>query len=204
MKRIITVQHTQSLHHTNGMVGSWTDQELSELGKEEATNIGIRLREELNGEKYTVYSSDLKRARQTAEIICSYLGFKLIYDERLREKNLGIACGKTAKWYKENKRLEENCDIKPFDSAESRREAYDRIKSFYDMIVNNDEKNIIVVSHGGILSLFNLIHLGFKAEDSDKVIIHGRSGGVSFMRITDDNKHFMDRMNDLSYKLNIK
>ena len=25
MKNIITVQHTQSVHHTNGMVGSWTD-----------------------------------------------------------------------------------------------------------------------------------------------------------------------------------
>ncbi len=32
MKTIITIQHTQSVHHTNGMVGSWTDWELSELG----------------------------------------------------------------------------------------------------------------------------------------------------------------------------
>ena len=36
MKHIITVQHTQSIHHTNGMVGSWTDWDLTEqrnLGK---------------------------------------------------------------------------------------------------------------------------------------------------------------------------
>ena len=32
MKNIITIQHTQSVHHTNGMVGSWTDWDLSELG----------------------------------------------------------------------------------------------------------------------------------------------------------------------------
>ena len=32
MKSIITIQHTQSVHHTNGMVGSWTDWELTELG----------------------------------------------------------------------------------------------------------------------------------------------------------------------------
>ncbi len=25
MKNIITIQHTQSVHHTNGMVGAWTD-----------------------------------------------------------------------------------------------------------------------------------------------------------------------------------
>lgn len=40
MKNIITVQHTQSVHHTNGMVGSWTDWELTEIGKQQADNIG--------------------------------------------------------------------------------------------------------------------------------------------------------------------
>ena len=33
MKRVITVQHTQSVHPTNGMVGSWTDWDLTEFGK---------------------------------------------------------------------------------------------------------------------------------------------------------------------------
>ena len=36
MKRIYTVQHTQSEHHTNGMVGSWTDWNLTVLGKQQA------------------------------------------------------------------------------------------------------------------------------------------------------------------------
>ena len=40
MKTIITIQHTESIHHTNGMVGSWTDWDLSELGKEQAHRIG--------------------------------------------------------------------------------------------------------------------------------------------------------------------
>ena len=35
MKNIITIQHTQSVHHTNGMVGSWTDWELTEIGKQQ-------------------------------------------------------------------------------------------------------------------------------------------------------------------------
>lgn len=43
MKNIITIQHTQSIHHTNGMVGSWTDWELSDLGKEQAECIGKKL-----------------------------------------------------------------------------------------------------------------------------------------------------------------
>ena len=40
MKQIITIQHTQSIHHTNGMVGSWTDWDLSELGIEQAEKVG--------------------------------------------------------------------------------------------------------------------------------------------------------------------
>ena len=48
MKTIITIQHTQSVHHTNGMVGSWTDWELSELGVGQADRIGERLKAELS------------------------------------------------------------------------------------------------------------------------------------------------------------
>ena len=39
MKRIFTVQHPQSEHHVNGMVASWTDWELTELGREVAERI---------------------------------------------------------------------------------------------------------------------------------------------------------------------
>ena len=40
MKQIITIQHTQSMHHLNGMVGSWTDWDLTPLGIEQARRIG--------------------------------------------------------------------------------------------------------------------------------------------------------------------
>ena len=46
MKSIITVQPTQSVHHTNGRVGSWTDWDLTELGRTQADNIGKKLQEE--------------------------------------------------------------------------------------------------------------------------------------------------------------
>ena len=71
MKHIITVQHTQSVHHNNGMVGSWTDWDLTELGRTQADRIGRKLKEELAGKAVVLYSSDLKRARQTAEAIIS-------------------------------------------------------------------------------------------------------------------------------------
>ena len=58
MKQIITIQHTQSIHHTNGMVGSWTDWDLSESGIEQAERIGQKLAKQLSGHKIVMYASE--------------------------------------------------------------------------------------------------------------------------------------------------
>ena len=50
MKNIITIQHTQSVHHTNGMVGSWTDWDLTDLGARQARRIGQRLKAQIGGQ----------------------------------------------------------------------------------------------------------------------------------------------------------
>ena len=91
MKTITTIQHTQSVQHTNGMIGSWTDWELTDLGKEHAENIGRNLSAELKGKLYKIYSSDLLRAKQTAEPLARYMGIEIEYREKLREINFGEA-----------------------------------------------------------------------------------------------------------------
>ena len=69
MKQIITIQHTQSIHHTNGMVGSWTDWDLTELGIQQAEAIGRNLAKQLDGRKFVLYASDLLRAKHTAQLV---------------------------------------------------------------------------------------------------------------------------------------
>ena len=44
MRSIICIQHTQSVHHTNGMVGSWTDWDITNLGIQQANRIGENLK----------------------------------------------------------------------------------------------------------------------------------------------------------------
>lgn len=102
MKTIITIQHTQSVHHTNGMVGSWTDWELTELGVSQAKKIGEKLKDELQGREFVMYSSDLLRAKQTAESVGKYLEITPILRKELRERNLGKCCGKSVLWLREN------------------------------------------------------------------------------------------------------
>lgn len=65
MKQLITIQHTQSEHHVNGMVGSWTDWRLTEMGRLQAGRIAQRLLPHLAGKRWTLYSSDLLRAQET-------------------------------------------------------------------------------------------------------------------------------------------
>ena len=109
MKTVITIQHTQSVHHTNGMVGSWTDWDLSEYGKKQAENIGRKLSEEFKDRKFVMYSSDLLRAKQTAENVGSYLELTPILRSELRERNLGKCCGKSVQWLRENIEQQEKC-----------------------------------------------------------------------------------------------
>lgn len=202
MKNIITVQHTQSIHHTNGMIGSWTDWDLTDKGIEQAENIGKRLGEELADKKCIMYSSDQLRAKHTAEIIAKYLGIKPMLTEVLRERNLGVAVGKTYKWAVENaKGQDKTVDDKPFDGAESRRDIWNRLLPFYNEIMNSDSENIIIVSHGVTLSVFNAMWLGLDVEMLNRCELFGLAGGVSFLQEKDDGKHVIRRLSDMSYIL---
>ena len=146
MKTIITVQHTQSVHHTNGMVGSWTDWDLTELGKKQADQIGQKLKDELSGKEVIMYSSDLKRAKQTADEIAKYLGVEIILRNELRERNLGKCCGKSVQWLRENIECDEKTvDDRLFSDGESRRDAWNRLKPFYEEIMASDKETIVIV-----------------------------------------------------------
>lgn len=200
MKTIITIQHTQSVHHTNGMVGSWTDWELSELGVQQAKRIGEKLKVELSDKKFVMYSSDLLRAKQTAEIVGGYLGLAPILRTELRERNLGRCCGKSVQWLRENQEMQEKTiDDRLFSDAESRRDEWNRLQFFFEKMMAGNDENVIVVSHGDLLSVFNVMFLGLSVETINGIDLFGMAGGVSFMFVNDEGKRIMKRMSDMSY-----
>ena len=200
MKTIITIQHTQSMHHTNGMVGSWTDWELSELGMQQANRIGEKLKAELLDKKFVMYSSDLLRAKQTAENIGKHLGISPILRIELRERNLGRCCGKSVQWLRKNLEMQEKTiDDRLFSDAESRRDEWNRLKPFFDEVMKSDNENIIIVSHGDLLSVFNTMFLGLNVETINTSEMFGLAGGVSYMFENNERKRFIKRMSDMSY-----
>lgn len=200
MKNIITIQHTQSIHHTNGMVGSWTDWDLSEVGIQQANNIGKNLSNQLSDNNYVLYSSDLLRAKHTAEIIGRYLQVEPIFIAKLRERNLGKCVGKSVQWLRDNIEVQEKTiDDKMFSDAESRRDEWNRLLPFFNELMMNKYENIIIVSHGDLLSVFNTMWLGMDIEMLNRSELFGLAGGVSFMQETADGKRLIKRMSDMSY-----
>ena len=199
MKQIITIQHTQSIHHTNGMVGSWTDWDLSELGVQQAETMGRKLAAQLT-KPYVMCSSDLLRARHTAEIVGRHLGVAPTLRTELRERNLGRCVGKSVQWLRENKEMDEKTvDDRLFSDGESRRDEWNRLRPFFDELMASDAENMIIVSHGDLLGVFNAMWLGLDVEDLNRVELSGMAGGVSFLFENDEGKRFIRKMGDMSY-----
>ena len=200
MKRIFTVQHTQSEHHTNGMVGSWTDWNLTELGKQQADQIAAKLKQELAGKEAVLYTSDLKRAKQTADSIADQLQIVPVVKTELRERNLGKCCGKSVQWLRENLECDEKTiDDRLFSDAESRRDEWNRLKPFFDHVMAEGSENIIIVSHGDLLSVFNAMFLGLGVESLNSCEMFGFAGGVSRMIVRDDGKRIIKQISDMSF-----
>ena len=65
--------------------------------------------------------------------------------------------------------------------------------------MRNDEENIIIVSHGDLLSIWNAMYLGLDVESYYQIDIHGPAGGVSHMIVGDDGKRRIRHISDMSY-----
>lgn len=204
MKNIITIQHTQSIHHTNGMVGAWTDWNLTDLGKKQAFNISNALRDEILQHNYVVYSSDLKRAVETAEPLFQYLNSKPIIRKELREINEGEATGKSREWYNLNKADNtygtKYSDYKAFPGSESYWDLWNRLQSFMSELIQSEWDHIIIVSHGITLHLFFSMWIGLKFDQLQNFGLWGIAGGVSKLLLNDNGSREIQYLNNLSFQ----
>lgn len=197
-KTIIMVQHTESQHHINGMIGAWSDWELTEHGKKQAYEIGTWLLCEGCDFSYNMYVSDLKRALQTAEEINKTLQVTPIITNVIREVNAGAGNGQLREWYNHDKKPfsnDYNPDYKPFDDAESDRELWSRIYPFYQTIIANDEERILIVSHGTALSFLQSMLIGDSFNDIKMRRLIGTSGAISKISIETDGKVIIHYLN---------
>ena len=93
MTTLLLVRHGETDWNAEGRLQGQTDRPLSDYGRRQAR----KLAEELEGEELeAIYSSDLARARETAEIVGERLGLPVELDPDLREKDWGTWEGLTS------------------------------------------------------------------------------------------------------------
>jgi broad specificity phosphatase PhoE len=87
--RLLLIRHAQSTGNAEGRVQGQADMPLTELGRRQERALAHRFQHEAWNPS-TIYSSDLVRAAETAEILAGSQGLAVVGDERLREYDCGV------------------------------------------------------------------------------------------------------------------
>src|SRR6478735_1378733 len=93
MTTLLLVRHGETDWNAEGRLQGHTDRPLSDYGRRQAQELAGELEDE---ELKAIYSSDLVRARGTAEIVGERLGLPVVLDVDLREKDWGAWEGLSA------------------------------------------------------------------------------------------------------------
>jgi len=149
---IVYETHSISVDNERGVATGWLDGELSERGRGLALELGARRR----GDGIAaVYSSDLGRAVETAEIAFGGSGIPTHRDARLRECNYGEWNGAPVAQI-EAERANRIDD--PYPGGESYGDCVERTRAFLDDLQPAyDGKRVLVIGHAA--TRWSLEHL---------------------------------------------
>ncbi|XP_060194114.1 phosphoglycerate mutase-like protein 4 [Lycium barbarum] len=157
LTEIIVVRHGETEWNADGRIQGHLDVELNDIGRQQAMAVAARLSKETRIS--AIYSSDLKRAHETAETIARSCGdLEVIKDPDLRERHLGdlqgISLREAAKSqpmaYKAF--LSDRNDQEIPGGGESLDQLYQRCTSCVQRIAKKHRgERVVVVAHGGAI-----------------------------------------------------
>ncbi len=164
------LRHGDSLRQIKKIAMCWPEKiycPLTKRGEKEVRATAKKIKNNLRAKQKTdiIFTSDLLRTKQTAQILSAEIGAKVIPDKRLREYNVGIFNGKDPKlvWEYLNKRR--NVILAKPPKGESLMEVGKRMYSFLKEINGKyQNKNILIVSHELPLTIFGGILKGWPIE----------------------------------------
>jgi len=164
MTRIILVRHGQTIWNLELKYQGHADIELSPAGLEQAAQVAGRL---AGINPAAVYSSDLSRAFQTAEIIAAKYGLPVSKVPDLREVNFGEWEGKNyesinSQWPALMGKLFTHPDEIEIPGGETFQALQARAMKVVDQLAaRHAEETILVVSHGATIRtiLCSILHM---------------------------------------------
>ena len=205
MRDLILVRHGEAGHLVHGMTGGWTDLPLTELGRVQSARAGERLAGLLSGSISKLYSSDLVRARQTAEIIGGSIRQEPILTPALRDANNGIAAHLTRAEAKKIKRpmTQPLMDWIPFPEAESWRMMMGRVASFLKSLSEGQAslEVVVLVTHRNVISAIVQWWLGLPDEVISTTDFEADPGSLARLTISYWGGRTVVKINDTAHLL---
>lgn len=159
--KLTLVRHGESTANRDGICQGHLDTELSDTGRNEAAKVG----EWLKSEKFdAIYSSDLKRAKDTCNAIAMHHDTTVQLAQEIRERCKGEMQGKPKKaaynWY-----LKNDIYTVPPPGGESVVEMEARVLAFkHKLLSNHMGESVLMVSHGEPIMAMLLDSMGVPKE----------------------------------------
>jgi len=198
MEPIILVRHAEPAEPPEGTASHWTDTELSDLGRRQAACVARRLKDEIGDTPCAVVTSDLKRASQTADLICRALGVAATVTGELREFNNGGGIGGSVE---EITRSSEQQAASSGVEGETWEHFYGRVSSCMERLVAGQDRLLVVVSHYG--TMMNIVTwwlgLGLNSSGDIGVSFGGTLASIAVLKIDRRGKHVLERLNDTTH-----
>jgi broad specificity phosphatase PhoE len=203
--RIILIRHGQTTWNLESRYQGHSDSMLSGLGRMQAKRLAERLKDERVD---AVYSSDLRRASETAEAIADAHKLPVHTDPRLREVAFGIWEGLTVAEIKAAyPEFFARYRVAP---VVNRPEGAEQLESMQERAVAAVEEiaqrhpggTAVVVAHGGPIRAF-FCH-AFDADLSTFRKIGLDNGSITTFRLLDDGRWLLEVLNDTSHLCGLK
>jgi probable phosphoglycerate mutase len=158
---LLLVRHGETDWNRDGRWQGHSDTQLNDAGRAQARRVASEL-----GDVDVIYSSDLARARETADIIAAQLGdLEVNVDSRLRERSFGAWEGRTgpeieADFAEQHARWRAG-DGAGADDAEAFEAFGDRVRDFLeDVLARHPGETVLVVAHGGPIRVIHAVASG--------------------------------------------
>jgi probable phosphoglycerate mutase len=192
-------RHAETAWNVEGRQQGHLDSPLTPRGVAQATGLARRLaRTGVNA----IYSSDLGRARHTAEIIAMHTGNVVRLDERLREQDLGIFSGLTkaeiqrrhptefASYHREGPGY-----VIPGGESAAHRAGL-AVQCLEELVPAHPGGKIVVVAHDGVVRAF-LAHIQRQAGAKARRV-KSSNAGLSIFALAPGQWH-VEALNDVRH-----
>lgn len=161
--RIYLVRHGETVWNAVGKFQGHTDVPLSEIGRDQTKKLAARLS---NEKILAFYSSDLSRAKETAQILAEPHGLPVDYIPDLREINFGRWEGLTIKEISETYGdITTKWWASPLSTTipdgENLQDVVVRCERALSRIIEKHEgDNVVIAAHGGVIRVIIGLALG--------------------------------------------